>query len=225
MRPGPAYRTYLDTVPPLVDRGDPVLVPLGEGAALANSFAELEAATRHSVWAMKLQVNVSQMLVTRALDEASRARGIEERSVLSPSAARQQPLATTFEPTLRVGPSLSPLLVMDERYAVVAGSALSPDLGVGAWGTDDPDLVALACAAFIETWDSALPWREAGLREPLPDRRFRVAVHLVKGRTDREIAEELSVSTRLVSDEVRAIVGWLGARSRSHAIAMLVGAG
>ncbi len=49
-----------------------------------------------------------------------------------------------------------PLIVVDERYAVIQGSpsCRHPDW---AYGFDDPRLVALAAAAFLETWESAVP--------------------------------------------------------------------
>jgi DNA-binding NarL/FixJ family response regulator len=113
--------------------------------------------------------------------------------------------------------------VSDSRFAMVLG----PDgelPGPVTYCTEDPEVVALACAAFLEVWEGSVSWEEAGLRPPLPERRFRVALLLIDGMTDREIADELGTSVRTVSAEVRAVVDWLGARSRTHAVAMLVGA-
>ncbi|WP_084696883.1 helix-turn-helix transcriptional regulator [Phycicoccus jejuensis] len=70
-----------------------------------------------------------------------------------------------------------------------------------------------------------MPWQELGLRTPLPERPFRVALFLLDGHSDREIATALGVGARTVSHEVREVVAWLGARNRSHAVAMLVAAG
>ncbi|HMM96910.1 helix-turn-helix transcriptional regulator [Phycicoccus sp.] len=137
---------------------------------------------------------------------------------------RDQPLATSLEPALRVGAVPLSLLVADERWLVFSPPVSRPAPEY-AWYTEDPTLVAAASAAFLECWEASLPWQEAGLRPPLPERRLQVALLLLDGHSDREIAEELGVSARTVSAEVRAIVDWLGARSRSHAVAMLVGAG
>ncbi|WP_169742090.1 helix-turn-helix domain-containing protein [Phycicoccus jejuensis] len=73
-------------------------------------------------------------------------------------------------------------------------------------------------------WSRSAPWQEVGLRPPLPQRRFQVALLLLKGYSDREVADELQVGGRTVSQEVREVVAWLGARNRAHAIAVLAGA-
>ncbi|WP_169742089.1 LuxR C-terminal-related transcriptional regulator [Phycicoccus jejuensis] len=52
-----------------------------------------------------------------------------------------------------------------------------------------------------------------------------MALFLLDGHSDREIATALGVGARTVSHEVREVVAWLGARNRSHAVAMLVAAG
>ncbi|QKE85194.1 helix-turn-helix domain-containing protein [Arthrobacter sp. NEB 688] len=59
----------------------------------------------------------------------------------------------------------------------------------------------------------------------MPERRFHVALLLLEGHSDQEVADALQVGARTVSHEVRAVVAWLGARNRSQAVAMLVGAG
>ncbi|MBT9257247.1 helix-turn-helix transcriptional regulator [Phycicoccus sp. MAQZ13P-2] len=202
---------------------DPALRPLGEGQALIATFEELEAGTTRSLWLAGDRHVPSTARGMRALNDRSRARGIEERVVFSTAHARSSPLLTTFDPHARIGPVPLKLLLLDERYLVVPG----PD-GVGvsgsACGTDDPDLVALGAAAFEETWARSVPWPEVGLLPPLPDRTFGVALLLLDGCSDHEIADRLGVSARTVSLEVRAVVRWLGARNRAHAVAMLVGA-
>ncbi len=62
-------------------------------------------------------------------------------------------------------------------------------------------------------------------RPALPERTLEVALLLADGASDAEIAEALGISRRTVSAEVRAVIDWAGARSRGHAIALLVGAG
>jgi DNA-binding NarL/FixJ family response regulator len=74
-------------------------------------------------------------------------------------------------------------------------------------------------------WDAAVPLEESGAPQPLPPRTLQVALRLVDGFTDKAIAAELGVSERTVSGEVKRVVEWAGARSRGHAVALLVGAG
>jgi DNA-binding CsgD family transcriptional regulator len=221
--PGVAVATLVATVERLTAREDPAVTPLGDPRYLGETLAWVEERTVESIWNMQRTLQVSVARQAWELDQRSRERGVEERSVLPRRTALGSPLATTIEPSLRLGPVVTPIIVSDESYAMVQGP-LGPDGFVMPYGTEDPDLVGLAVAAFLETWEQSVPWQEAGLRPPLPDRRFRIAVMLMDGHTDREIADELGTSVRTVSGEVRAVVDWLGARSRTHAVAMLVGA-
>ncbi|MBM6398897.1 helix-turn-helix transcriptional regulator [Phycicoccus sonneratiae] len=218
-----AVTALVDTVERLAARDDPALTSLGDPRHLGEILEWLEARTTTSVWNMQRSTQLSLTRSVWEIDRRTRARGIEERSVVPRRAALASPLWTTVEPSLRVAPVVVPVIVSDRSYAMVQGP-----IGVHQmptpYGTEDPDVVALACAAFLEVWDAALPWPEAGLLPPLPDRRFRVAALLMDGNTDREIAAELGVGERTVSAEVRAIIDWLGARNRTHAVAMLVGA-
>ncbi len=200
----------------------PALRPL---PLLADALVELEAVearTTRTVWNMQREMRLPVVRLAAALDERSRRRGVEERVIYAPGSLRTCPLASTLEPSLRVAPIARPLLVADERD-VVLGIAARDD-AVFAWASDDPEVAALASAAFLECWESARTWREVGLREPLPPRRFHVALGMADGLSDREIAETLGVSARTVAVEVRAVLDWLGARNRGHGIAMLVGA-
>ncbi|WP_404347473.1 helix-turn-helix transcriptional regulator [Phycicoccus jejuensis] len=220
---GSATRRLATQVETLLRANDPVLRPLGEGWALVRAFEELEARTRRSVWlAAQRHIRMTARGM-HELDDRSRARGIEERSIYSTPHARSSPLLTSFEPQARIGPVTLKVLVVDEDYLVVPG----PD-GVGvsatACGTDDPDLVRLGIGAFEQMWSRSAPWQEVGLRPPLPQRRFQVALLLLEGYSDREVADELRVGARTVPQEVREVVAWLGARNRAHAIAMLAGA-
>ncbi len=191
--------------------------------AVPALLAEVEVRTHHRLWNLQRSFALSRNRLTWDLDRRSRARRIDERAVVPKRGAAHYPLLTTVEPTIRIGPVVEPLLIADSAFALLSVVARSNGEPWSA-STEDPEIVSLAEAAFLETWEQSVAWQEAGLRAPLPDRRFRVAVPVTDGHTDREIADELGISPRTVSDEVRAIVDWLGARSRTHAIAMLVGA-
>lgn len=193
------------------------------GPSLTARLLRLEAETHDEVANMQRSLPPSSNRASLHLNARSRGRGVREQVVIDRRGAVAFPLATSADPELRVGPVPVPLMICDRRQALLPVPLGMPAEGGCCW-TDDPDLVALALAAFAWTWERSVSWQEAGLRRPLPDRRFRVAVLLTDGYGDQEIADELGISTRTVSVEVRAIVDWLGARSRSHAVAMLVGA-
>ncbi|QKE85193.1 LuxR C-terminal-related transcriptional regulator [Arthrobacter sp. NEB 688] len=218
----PAMQRLLAHVARLAEEGSPVLRPL---PALTDVIAELEgveARTTRSVWNMQRDIRLPVIRLSTDMDARARSRHIAERVVYPVDRARACPLITSFEPTLRVAPVVLPLLVADERD-VVMGLATYDDPAF-AWGSRDAEVAHLAAAAFLETWETARPWREAGLREPLPPRRLEVALGMADGLADREIAAALGVSPRTVAVEVRAVLDWLGARNRGHGIAMLVGA-
>ncbi|MBM6398896.1 helix-turn-helix transcriptional regulator [Phycicoccus sonneratiae] len=221
--PGPAVAAFLAALPPLLQRPGGPFRWLGERSGLPRVFAELEAGTRHSLWNMQVQLAPSFSRQTRGLDHTTRARGVDERMVHERRGAANNPLLTSFDPDVRLAPVATQLMVLDDRRVLVPGLPGSPTTW-SAYLSDDPEVVALARAAFLETWESAVPWQEVGLRPPLPPRRFEVALDLLAGWSDRAIAERLGIGERTVSGEVRAIVDWLGARNRTHAVAMLVGA-
>lgn len=206
----------------LAAQGSSALRPLPR---LADALAELEAVearTQRSVWNMQREIRLPVVRLATHLDARSRSRQVEERTIYPVARARTCPLVTTFEPATRLAPVQLPLLVADERDVVMG--LPSTDHQVFAWACTDPDVAALASAAFLECWEEAQTWQEAGLRPPLAPRRFHVALGMADGLSDREIAETLGVSARTVAVEVRAVLDWLGARNRGHGIAMLVGA-
>ncbi|GIL35893.1 helix-turn-helix transcriptional regulator [Phycicoccus sp. DTK01] len=200
----------------------PVLRPLPHLRDVLVELEAVEARTARSVWNMQREIRLPVVRLAAHLDARSRSRQVEERTIYPVARARACPLVTSFEPAMRLAPVDLPLLVADERD-VVLGVAAQDDT-VFAWASDDPEVAALASAAFLEWWEGARTWQDAGLREPLPPRRFNVALGMADGLSDREIAETLGVSARTVAVEVRAVLDWLGARNRGHGIAMLVGA-
>jgi len=221
----PELDTFVALVARLTRAGDPRLVHVGDTASGRAHLEVVAARTTTSVWNMQREYGVSMERAARTLNAGTRAAGLEERDVVSLRGAQHHPLTTTFCPTLRIHPVPLLLLVADRREVVVSGPEAMPDGSLPSWASDDPGVVAHAVRAFEEIWSAARPWSEVGLRPPLPPRRREVALGLLSGRSDREIAQELGTSERTVSAEVRAVVDWLGARNRTHAVAMLVGAG
>ncbi|QKE85192.1 helix-turn-helix transcriptional regulator [Arthrobacter sp. NEB 688] len=220
----PALQRLVEAVEALALADDPAVRVLPDLPAVMAEMERIETRTRHSVWSMQRDLPLSAIRLARDLDERSGAKGLAERTIVSSARARSQPLLTTVAPDLRVGPVARPVLVADGRD-VVLGSERAGDAGAPwAWSSADPGVAALAVAAFTEAWDTARRWEDAGLRPPLTRRRYEIALGMADGLTDREIADAVAVSPRTVAAEVREVVRWLGARNRSHAIAVLVGA-
>ena len=86
----------------------------------------------------------------------------------------------------------------------------------------DPDVVG-ARSASSSGVASAEPAVPEGEQPPFTRRMVDIALLLVDGATDREIARSLGVSERTVSADVREMSRRLGARSRAHAIALISG--
>jgi LuxR family maltose regulon positive regulatory protein len=81
-----------------------------------------------------------------------------------------------------------------------------------------PEYVATLLAAFGGPERATAPLRKA-LAEPLTDREHEVLKLMAAGLSNREIAEELSVTLHTVKAHGRAVFGKLGVRSRAQAAA------
>lgn len=220
--------TFLDEVDTLVLAGDARMLLLGSAPEIAPHLAAAaERSTR--VWNMQNVMSARSLREAQPLNELSHRRGADLRLVVPAQVLRRTPLLTSYSvrlrtpsvpDPLRVAPVPRPMILVDD--AVFVAGPLGTRLAHTAWRTTDPGLVDRARQAYLAVWDTALPADEAGGRPPLPDRTAEVAMRLIDGASDREIAADLGVSERTVSAEVRTVVDWLGARSRGHAIAMLV---
>lgn len=195
-----------------------------------------EAAARRHVhgmadrtWVIVRNLNREWTLRTREAAEApntrTASRRVEERSILPAQTVRHHPLAPSLEEGLRVGPVPLPLLIGDDREVLFCGYGRAATHELLSWASSDPEVVAMAVTAFDELWETSAPPEALGLPGPLTDRLLGVALGLADGLTDREIAQTLGVSDRTVSSDVRALVDWVGARNRAHAVAKIVGAG
>jgi DNA-binding CsgD family transcriptional regulator len=214
---------FFDDVSSLMLAADPRVELLGSHTDATRHFREAAATPHRRVWNMQNRLSPRGNREGLPLNDQSRAQGAELRLVVPADQLAQFPLLTTIEPTMRVGAVPRPLLLLD-TLAFLAGPLGTP-LAHTLWRTVDPGLVARAEAAYLAVWDASVPAEEAGGLTPLRRRTRDVAFLLLEGATDKEIAGGLGVSERTVSGEVRTIVRWVGARSRGHAIALLVGSG
>lgn len=221
---GPAVRALVHVAVALLDDpADTTLRSVGSRLETREYIVRLAARTTTSHDVMKQVAALSASLQAADLDDQTRHRGVRVRSVLPPDLVAQMPLATTIYPGLRVAPVPLNVMVCDAREVLLADPRGGAD--VAGWVSTDPPFVTLATDAFREVWDGAVPWEETAALPPLSARRHLVALGLAEGLTDREIAQTLGVSERTVSAEVSAVVEWVGARNRGHAVAKIVGAG
>ena len=180
--------------------------------------ARLLAEADTSVWAMVHTVTLPELRELARVRPRPPARGAELRVVLHPVGLARCPMASSVLPALRRGPAAQPLAVVDGRLVV-----LRDPVGDAWWVTSDPELVARGAQTLETVWSAADPVLAPGEPPPFTERMVRVALLLLRGATDRQVARELRVSERTVSAEVRELTRRLGATSRAHAIARISG--
>ena len=186
---------------------------------MAEPLARIEATIRISMWNMQRHHTVRLHRDNARLDVSLRRKKVDMRYVLPRRVAEGRfPLASSSDPDLRLAPVAHPLLIADGRRFLVGDAT-----GETVWTSDDPAMVARAVSFFEEVWRAAVPAVPVGEEPPFTRRMVEIAVRLVDGATDREIARALGVSERTVSADVREMSRRLGARSRAHAIALISG--
>lgn len=203
----------------LIEQRDPRFTWLSTVEEVAEPLSQVAASITVSHWNMQRHWSIASIRSAVPDDERLRRRGVVSRMVIPRRVADGRcPLASSYEPELRLAPVAHPMVVADGRLVVVGDST-----GDAVWTSSAPDVVGGAVAFFESVWRTAEPAVPAGAQPPYTPRMIRVAILLVDGATDREIARSLGVSERTVSAEVREMSRRLGARSRAHAIALISG--
>lgn len=203
----------------LIDRGDPRFVRLAALEDAAESLAAFASSITLSMWNMQRHWTINQLRDVDGHNADLRRRRVEMRMLLPRRVAEQRcPLAGSAMPHLRVASVAYPLLIGDGRRILVGDPT-----GDAVWTSSDPGVVSTAVAFYERVWRSAEPPVPPGGGAPFTPRMVEVAFHLVDGATDREMARALGVSERTVSADVHELSRRLGARSRSHAIALISG--
>jgi DNA-binding CsgD family transcriptional regulator len=210
-----AFFTHLQS---LLAAGDPSLRFLGMTADGGRVFAELLATQRGSVWNMQRLMSFHSMRDGKPQTDALRQRGVKLRLVVNPASLDLCPILSSYDPAVRVGPIVSPLMVMDTELVVVPGTD-----GDSIWISTDRDVVDFAVRAYEATWSASDPAVPAGEQPPLTARMLEIAWLLADGASDRQISRSLGISERTVSNEVREIGRRLGASNRAHTIARICG--
>lgn len=218
-----AVLAFFDEVADLILARDPRMEHLGPRESAMEHLAGFAESTRRRVWNMQHTLSVHHLREYGRLDAASSASGADLRLVVPRQSLRRSPLYVCLDEPVRVGSVPAPMLVVD-RAVVLAGPS-GTEVGDTLWASEDPGIVERAAATHQRVWDAAVPGADALGVPALPPRAREVALRLIEGASDKEIAADLGVSERTVSAEVRRVVTWVGARGRGHAIAKLVGAG
>lgn len=212
---------FLDHVWDLMLARDPRLDLLGPAASAPRHLEERAANSVSSVWNMQQWSTLRSLRHGLAI-ERTQGPDVEHLDVYAPESLLASPLLPSAHPQCRIGWVPAPLLVSDRSHVFLAGPR-GTKVGGTIWSTTDPGLVAGACDAFLRCHEAARPWQEVDHRPRLEGRTLRTAIEMGDGATDQEIAAVLGVGQRTAAAEVRKVIDWCGARSRGHAIAILVG--
>ncbi len=209
-----------DTWHALIDAGDPRFTLLCSVLEVQEPLARLERSITVSLWNMQRHYSTYSLRSVVTFDASLRRKGVEQRMILPRRVVeRRSPLASSLEKGLRLAPVAHPLLICDHRLIMVGDST-----GDTIHTSTAPDIVAHAVHFYDALWRAAVPAVPKGEDPPFTRRMVDVAILLVDGATDREIARTLGISERTVSADVREMSKRLGARSRAHAIALISGA-
>jgi DNA-binding CsgD family transcriptional regulator len=186
------------------------------GDEIVAGLTRLEPRARRTVWNMQPNQRFDPDEPTDALNERSRARGVDCQLITSQRAVSQNPLLTSHHPNVLVGPVYLRSILIDRVCAVLEGQSMPNGDGT-AWLVTRSDLVAEARWIWLETRrlsQGALP---DGAPAPLTRRQYAVACRMANGAKDVTIARELRISARTVVTEVDAVLQLLGTTSRCKA--------
>lgn len=184
----------------------------------------LEAGCERSVWNANPTCGFDPEDLSLQLNERSRSKGVDFRTVASARAARFHPLLSSIEPEARVGPAVLKFIVVDGRTAVVEG----PDTSTGdttAWLILDRGLLADLTSMWSALWDVSRPLLDDNIAPPLASRQLEVARLMCVGHTDASIARALALSPRSVARDIALIMHVTQSRSRPECVLAMLGRG
>ncbi len=208
----------LDVVAGRPDRGFQLL---GRGeAAIATGLARLESRTQRSVRNMQRRVPFNPRNGLLELNDRSERRGLQLELIVAPSALRSNRLLTSLDPTVRIGPVALPMLLVDDRLAVVPGP-FDSNGDATAWLMRDAALLEQGRSLWFQTSALSTPSLADQDEPPLTTRQCLTACMLVEGAKDSQIARRLDVSLRTVAADVDALARVLQASCRADVISKL----
>jgi DNA-binding CsgD family transcriptional regulator len=191
------------------------LIGRGEKEILAG-LTRLQPQARRSVWNMQPSLPFDPAEPTKALNDRSRARGVDLQLITSQRTVHQNPLLTSSCPALRVGPVHLRGILIDQKGAVLEGRSMPSGDGT-AWLVTRSDLVAAVGWIWVATRRLSRAALPEGAPAPLTKRQYKVACLMATGAKNATIARELGISARTVVTEVDAVLHLLGANSRCAA--------
>jgi DNA-binding CsgD family transcriptional regulator len=200
-----------------------VLFATGQAQVMAGLSA-LERRTRRSVWSLHPGLRYDPEDPADALNERSRARGIDLQGVTTPRALEFHPLLSSLCPWTRIGSVTYKALVIDGAAAILSGPPTTRGEPQAFLATSGVFLRA-ALSLWTETFRASAPLLAAGVEPPLNGRQLEVARTMCLGMTDSAMARHLGVSQRTVARDVHQILVLTGATSRSDAVLCLLGRG
>ncbi|PKW28191.1 helix-turn-helix transcriptional regulator [Phycicoccus duodecadis] len=203
--------------------GDERFVRLGSVQESLTEGAEaLAASVRRSLWHVTRVPHWQEARAARSLAALERRRDLDTRYVTDPRSLTRLPMLAGLHPQGRVAHVVGPLLLVDTRLVFVGAPHGDQQAGQ-VWRSTSPAVVGAAATCFEAMWAESAAVHEPGEEPTFTPRMVDIGFLLTDGATDAEIARELAVSARTVSAEVAEIVRRLGARNRSHAIALIGG--
>ncbi len=191
---------------------------------IASHLGKLEPSAQRTVWNMQPQLRYDPEDPGPGLTESSRARGLRLELVTRPMTLQVNPLLVSQHPGTRIGPVFLQALIVDETRVLIEGM-VTADGEPTAWLTDRMDFVVPVLEIWQRTFTLSAPALPPGAEPPLSRRQLEVARLLALGEKDQVIARQLDMSARTVERDVRAILEFLGARSRAQAVLAMSGRG
>jgi hypothetical protein len=171
------------------------------GDDIVAGLTRLETRARRTVWNMQPDQRFDPEEPTEALNERSRARGVDLQLITSQRAVDQNPLLTSNFPNVLVGPVYLRTILIDQAGAVLEGPPMPSGEGT-AWLVTQSDVVAEVCSIWLETRRHSQAALSGGAPAPLTKRQYAIACRMAAGAKDAAIARELRISTRTVVTEV-----------------------
>lgn len=215
---------FFDEVHRRIGARDGTFHLVGTPIDIGDHLDGLAASTTRRVWSMSERSSLGALRRGHAQTTRSVSLGVDCRSLVSPIAVRVRLMSSFLRPDeapCRIIPVPGSMLLADDVLLIAGrrGSHHNAEI----WQTEDAGLVERAAAAYLRVWADATPLDDLAPLPPLDARTLAVALAMVDGDTDAEIAARLGIGQRTVQVTVRRIIDWCGARNRVHAVALMAG--